>query len=269
CNTDTVIVHAPDMIATKTNNVSGTAYVGQTWTWSIRVDNIGDDAAQYTDPGLDFLLQDSPLPTNVVYGSPVLSDFVGVTDLQTGGSATFGCALAINQLYCKTNGQRIRIAVGGGFTVSFTATASAPGTYKNPSSGDVCRASFPTNADGNQSNNKCTDTVEVIPATASPSPTPTATPTPTETPTPTPTETSNGSINAGDAAEFDIFTANVGAATATNVVMTDNLPVIDNLAVWSIDPSKTDAVSLAACTMAPLTGPGPQTLTCNYGAFAA
>src|SRR5207249_3422513 len=105
------------------------------------------------------------------------------------------------------------------------------------------------------------------------------TPTPTESPTATPTatpstdvyvtKTSNGSINAGDAAEFDIFTANVGAATATNVVMTDNLPVIDNPAGWSIDPSNTDAVSLAACTMAPLTGPGPQTLTCNYGAFAA
>ena len=69
-------------------------------------------------------------------------------------------------------------------------------------------------------------------------------------------------INAGDDAVYDIDLANVGAGTASGVVVTDVLPILDGGGTWTLD-----GTSGYDCSIADGTGPnaGHQVVTCDVG----
>jgi uncharacterized repeat protein (TIGR01451 family) len=72
-----------------------------------------------------------------------------------------------------------------------------------------------------------------------------------------------GPVNAGSNIGFDITVSNTGAADATNVTITDPLPVgAGNDLLWSLSPA------FSGCSITPL-ATRPQTLNCTLGTVAA
>jgi CSLREA domain-containing protein len=147
--TAAVTIDCPDLTATKTNNVSGTAVVGQSWLWTITVSNGGNANASFSN-GQIILADNLPNSSSISYGSPTPSN-PGVT-----------CSIdASMDLSCATNGP-LTLAPSGSFTVQFTATATAPATYANPRGGGSCSVD-PSNVvvESNEANNGCSDSVTV------------------------------------------------------------------------------------------------------------
>jgi uncharacterized repeat protein (TIGR01451 family) len=70
-----------------------------------------------------------------------------------------------------------------------------------------------------------------------------------------------GPVTAGDTIGFDITLANTPAASATNVVITDVLPLGGGDLSWSVVPS------FPGCSFS-VNGSGHQVLTCNLGTVA-
>ena len=79
----------------------------------------------------------------------------------TGITGTISCGITSDVLTCTASGA-VTIAAPGSFDVSFTATASAAGTYANPSGGSC--AVDPNNnvPETNEANNSCSNTVTVV-----------------------------------------------------------------------------------------------------------
>jgi hypothetical protein len=150
----TVTPTAPHLTVVKSDNVNHSGTIGSPWTWAIVVGNNGTGPATF--PSASTILKDNLPSTNITYGSPTnpATDAAGTT-----GTAT--CAISANVLTCTASGGAVVIPVGGTLTVSFTATASAAGTYVNPPSGtgNVCEAD-PANVTGGGSPT-CSDTVTV------------------------------------------------------------------------------------------------------------
>jgi hypothetical protein len=153
----TVTVQCPDLTATKANNVSNSAVVGQTWTWTITVTNGGNAAGTF--PAGSAVLSDSlPDGANISYGSPTAS---------VGGVS---CAISgTKDLTCNATSAVTLAASGGNFNVGFTAVAGPPGTavgpYANPRSGGAA-AVDPADAmvESNEGNNAFNNTVTVTKA---------------------------------------------------------------------------------------------------------
>src|SRR5262249_60447745 len=64
---NTVTVVAPDLTATKANNVSGKLNLGGNWNWTVTVANTGNGAATFTAG--QTILSDNLPNTNITYGS--------------------------------------------------------------------------------------------------------------------------------------------------------------------------------------------------------
>lgn len=142
----------PDVTATKTNDTGGVAVVDTPFTWTIVVNNIG--AGDYILNGGFSALRDELPNVNVSYGAPNVSYAGGTT-------ATLTCRINSFRLNCEDN-SFFRMPPGGSFTVSFSATSTAAQTLDNPRSGQICRADAGgENAESNESNNDCSDTVVV------------------------------------------------------------------------------------------------------------
>ncbi|MBC7932939.1 MAG: CSLREA domain-containing protein, partial [Rubrivivax sp.] len=121
--TASITVQCPDLTMTKTNNVAGSAVVGQQWTWTLTVANIGGVSstnAVFTS-GQTVLSDNLPDSANITYGSPTSSN-ANVTCLING----------TKDLSCTAGASGLTLAPGASFTVQFTATATAPATYANP-----------------------------------------------------------------------------------------------------------------------------------------
>jgi hypothetical protein len=153
---DAVTVSAPDLTATKTDDVGGATTLGHSWTWKIHVTNAGTGDATFADG--QTILTDSLPSSGVGYGSASVSGESGIT-----GAANLSCSVSGSDLTCKASGGPVTIAAStGGFDVSVLATPSTIGTFANPRSGGICQVD-PGGVlhESNASNNTCSDAVTV------------------------------------------------------------------------------------------------------------
>lgn len=148
---NTVIVKAFDLSITKTNNVSGSVEIGNTWDWTIKVTNLGNLTLQLS-PGQH--LFDDNLPTNATYSYVSTSDGGGVT-----GSWNFSVNSPSfpHDVWADPITPGVTIPPNGWIQAVFQATPSAAGVYANPRSGGSCH----TLTDSFTSNDSCTDSVTV------------------------------------------------------------------------------------------------------------
>lgn len=155
CDIGAVEAAFADLSATKTNNASGTATVGQPFTWTVTVANASVAAAAFASGQAIFR---DDLPLGATYGTPVVQNLVNVTN-----GSNIACAIAGNTLTCTAAGGEVMLgAPASSFEVVVSVTPATTGTLVNPAAGGVCRV----NPDGavaeiNEGNNSCTDTVTV------------------------------------------------------------------------------------------------------------
>ena len=147
----------PDLTVLKTNNVSGATTVGSAWTWTLHVANAGSDSAVVGN-GQTILSDDLP-SSGIGYGP------VSVANVGSGvtGGANISCSIESNNLSCSANGGPVTLGTtGGSFDVVFTATPTSAVTFTNPRSGGTCSVDpNGANAEGNEGNNSCSDSVTV------------------------------------------------------------------------------------------------------------
>jgi hypothetical protein len=159
-DTEPHVVIAPDFTATKTNNVSNSTFLGNSWTWTISITNTGTAAGSFTSG--QTILSDNLPNTNISYGPTSISNVVNVTN-----GANINCAIAGNNLSCSASGATVTIgATTGRFDVSFTATPTpiqaAAGAIANPRSGGICSVDPNSNVlESGEGNNGCSNTVTV------------------------------------------------------------------------------------------------------------
>ncbi len=151
-----VTVVAPDLTATKTNNLNGgNALVGGTFTWQIRVQNSGTATASFANNGK--ILKDEMPDTGVSpHSAPVLvtSGTTGTISCTQGGTNN-------RDLTCKAVGA-VTMPVDSFFDVFVDIHPTAAGTLVNPRATKTCAADPDDNAsESNESNNSCSDTVTV------------------------------------------------------------------------------------------------------------
>ena len=230
---DTVTVTAPDLTATKTDNVGGATSLGNHWTWKVHVANGGNAGATFA--GGATILTDNLPASNIAYGSVSVANQTAIS-----GSGTISCSIASNDLSCKANGGTVVVGAStGAFDVSFTATPTAAGSFVNPRSGGTC-AVDPADAvvESDETNNACADTVTVTAPDL----------------TATKTDDVGGSTSVGNHWTWKVHVANGGGAGATfasgATILTDNLPA-SNINYGSVGVSNQTAIS------------GPGTISCQ------
>ncbi len=146
------VLLAPDLTATKTNNVGGKVQAGNAFTWTITVTNLASaGTATFTN---QVLLTDDLPASGAVYSAPTVTTTSGTT-------GTITCSIASNTLTCSASGS-VTIPPGDSFgALVSVATATTPATLANPKSGGVCRADPGTLlTEIDETNNDCADTVE-------------------------------------------------------------------------------------------------------------
>jgi uncharacterized repeat protein (TIGR01451 family) len=145
---DAVVVTAPDLTISKSNNAPNPEVVGSLWTWMMHVANTGNAAATWSN-GQTIVLDNLP-NANLVYGTPS-ANVAGITCSING---TF-------DLSCAASGA-FSLAANGSFDVQFTATPSAATTYTNPRGGGTTKVDPNNNVvESNESNNTAGDSVLV------------------------------------------------------------------------------------------------------------
>ena len=143
----------PDVIATKTNDTSGVALIDTPFSWSIEMRNIG--TSNYFLNGGFTALRDELPNTNISYGTPSITYAGGTTP-------ALSCRINSQFILSCDDASPFTMPPGGSFTVSFTATSSVAQSLINPRPGRICRADAGgENAESNESNNDCSDTVVV------------------------------------------------------------------------------------------------------------
>src|SRR5262249_4877614 len=100
----TFTIVLPDLTATKTNNVGGTATLGSNWNGTITVNNGTPAPATFADG--QTILSDNLPNTNVSYGSTSV-----VNSTNIGGTGTISCGIVSNDLTCTASGGTV--IVGG------------------------------------------------------------------------------------------------------------------------------------------------------------
>jgi hypothetical protein len=146
---------APDLQVDKTNNTGGVAVPGMPFNWTLTVANAGlMDAVFYA--GQPIL--DDDLPPVPIYGNPLVSNLVDVTN-----GANITCSITGGTLTCHATGANVTLsAATGRFDVILPVSPNASGTLTNPAGN--CRVDpdgIVTESD--ESNNNCpADVVDVI-----------------------------------------------------------------------------------------------------------
>jgi Domain of unknown function DUF11 len=154
-NTVVVTAPAPDLVATKTNNVNGAPTIGVPFDWSVKVENVGDADAVF---GRGQLVFRDVLPAGISFAN------VGVS----GGGLGVTCGLFSGpEVRCVVNNgglaDFVAIAPGQSFTVVISVTINTAGTFDNGANPSVCE----TDSDGlvaesNENNNTCSNSVTLI-----------------------------------------------------------------------------------------------------------
>jgi len=218
---DSVVVTVPDLTATKTNSVGGTATVGLTFDWRIDLDNGGSGPATFTT-GQTILKDDLP-NTNVTYAAPVLSNQVGLS-----GGGTVSCSIASFTLTCTASGGSVTIAAAGGFRVTTTATPTAVGVLDNPRALGVCAADPNLNiVESSDANNACSDSVTVTNGADLKV---------------TKTESADPAV-AGTNLTYVVTVENLGGLDATGVTLSEAITFPPGVSIVSITPSGTTTYS--------------------------
>lgn len=161
CGSDnSVIVAAPDLQASKSNSVTGTTILGNTWDWSIILSNPGTGLAEFADG--EIIFSDSLPDTNIIYSSLTVN-VAGAVNIINAANIT--CSIDGSfDLLCRANGATVSFGASATITLSFTATPTSVGTYTNPRATDACEID-PTASnsitESDESNNTCSDTVTV------------------------------------------------------------------------------------------------------------
>ncbi|MBS1967968.1 MAG: Ig-like domain repeat protein [Chloroflexi bacterium SZAS-1] len=138
-----------DLTATLANNVSGSVQSGQSWTWTATIANGGSGAANFST-GQTVFSANLPNSANISYGAP------------TSSNPNVACSInGTKDLVCNASAA-LSLAVGSSFTVSFSATANALGSYAVPRTSGTCNVD-PNNlvTESNEANNACSNTVTV------------------------------------------------------------------------------------------------------------
>lgn len=153
-----VLAGAPDLTATKTNDISGSLNAGDTFAWTIRVENEGESDATFADGDKMFL---DDLPSGPDYGT--------VTDTPSGGvTGNIDCEIVSNVLTCVADGA-VTIPGGDYVDISFDVTVGLEdlGALDNPTEGGTCTADpddvvdEDNDAGDAEQNNDCSDSMAV------------------------------------------------------------------------------------------------------------
>jgi uncharacterized repeat protein (TIGR01451 family) len=153
----------PDLTATKTNDTNDFANAGDTFTWSIQVENEGDADATFAEN--DLLLLDD-LPSGPTYTNVLVDD----SNVTPGSPGFVNCGISADQLTCVAEDGSLTLEPGDYFIVSFDVTqdfGQIGTTLDNPREGGTCTAD-PNNViaedngdDTAETNNDCSDSVGV------------------------------------------------------------------------------------------------------------
>ena len=151
--TDNPPTPKPDLTVTKTNNVSGSVILGNSFAWSIHVQNSGAVTATLSNG--DEIFKDN-LPNGATYGS--------ISYTPSGITGTINCNISSNNLICIVSGT-VTIPVTSYFDLTFSVTPTgSEGTLENPrsGSGNKCKVDPNDEVDeSNDGNNNCSDDVNV------------------------------------------------------------------------------------------------------------
>jgi hypothetical protein len=149
----TVNVQCADLTVTKTNNVSGTVALGNSWNWTVHVANSGVVAAPFAN-GNTVALDNLP-NTSIIYGLPSILNASGVT-------GTLVPAIDVNSNLTITASGAVTINSGGSFDIQLTVTPAVTGTYVNPRNTGLCVVDPNNNvSESNEANNGATNSVVV------------------------------------------------------------------------------------------------------------
>jgi len=155
-------VGTADLTATKTSTLTGSGTVNVPFNWTVRIANGGTANAVFNAGNI--ILTDFLPATNIAYGAVSVTNPTGITN-----TAAISCGISTNTLICAAFSGGVTIAPGGLFDVTFSATATAAGTFVNPTGG-ICRVDALTAVlETNEANNDCTNTVVI--GTLTPTPT--------------------------------------------------------------------------------------------------
>ncbi len=155
---NSVTVTAPDLTATKTDDVSSSPSVGIPFTWAITVANTAGSSDAIFTNGEVILTDNLDNSGNASYVSP--ATITNVTDVTNDDHIT--CTIASSNLTCTVTGAGpVTIQSGTGtFDVEITTTLLAAGGFDNPRSTGICRVDPNTLiTEGSEVNNDCSDTV--------------------------------------------------------------------------------------------------------------
>ena len=102
------------------------------------------------------ILRDS-LPANATYGAVTATP--GATPPT--GAGTISCGIASNILTCTALGGTVTLPTNASFTVAFNVSASSGTSLVNPSGGYCLVDPDGANAESNEGNNACANTVNI------------------------------------------------------------------------------------------------------------
>jgi uncharacterized repeat protein (TIGR01451 family) len=163
CISDSVTVSAPDLEATKMNDVSGATDLddgsGGKWTWTTTLTNTSAGLAEFADG--ETIFTDNLPDTNISYSS-VTVDSGGSTAMTNPNNVS--CSIDGSfDLTCTASGDTVGFGGStGSISLSFIATPTAATTYANPRVTDGCEIDPDGNvAEDDDTNNTCSDSVTV------------------------------------------------------------------------------------------------------------
>jgi hypothetical protein len=150
-------VPLPDLTASKSHSSALTPAVGRPFAWTISVSNDGPAPAPLYN--LDNILSDELPKTDLVYSPMTVTHPSGVTCC-----GHIDCAASGGyDLHCTVDGDMVVIHPGGSFDVEFSATPSVAGRFDNPRTDGECVVDPGSAvAEGDETNNDCSDLVAVI-----------------------------------------------------------------------------------------------------------
>jgi YVTN family beta-propeller protein/predicted outer membrane repeat protein len=227
----------PDLAVVKTNNVGGVSTTGNAWTWTLHVTNGGTSDAAFSSG--QTILSDNLPNSGIAYGSASVANVgSGVT-----GGANISCAVASNDLNCTAVGGAVTLGTSNAsFDVTVTATPGTAVTFANPRSGGSCSVDpNNNNAESNEGNNSCSDSVVVSKAG---------------------TTTTITSDSPDPSVVGQTVTVQYSVTSGTSVTPTGNVTVTDG------SQSCTATVAAGQCTLT-FVSVGSKSLTAAYAGDAA
>ena len=160
-NVSKTVPLAPDLTLAKANDTNNTVVLGNTYKWTLTVNN-GASAGGATFTSGQTLLTDN-LPTSGATYS------LGTVSVAGGTSGPINCSIVTNTLTCVAGATDVTIPSGASFSVPITVTPTATGSLANPRAAGICKVDpTPSVAEIDDTNNNCaSNTVAVTKATPS------------------------------------------------------------------------------------------------------